>query len=722
MAGASGVARTAWPPWFQAFLNWIAGIAHIVTVWLAPVLDPLARFGRTYNLPLGAVFAGLVFGILVFLGVTWFAERPTTDGPGTVRMAARWPWEETPAAEPAGPATGPEAVVKVYRKEGVIEIPMSGAGEAPSLPLPRARGFVLVLVGAFAAMALLLLYYYGQIFNHYDHLVALAGTFLYWPLRWPGIYTVGANALDVPDYIFPMYLAAMIAFVAASGLLFGRPHHSVGRRLFALGLILFYVAMEVFFDALLFTVPGREVRDFGLLVRTLTGGLFMVVLTFCATYLPKPQLLAARFPRDRPAIRLFVATGLLAIILSIALVVTISELLNVGGVLLPFTLLLLVPLLALTIFGAIAHPLYYRDVRRSRLPPLSEYHPSVSIVMPAYNEEEWIAETVAAADKAAGHYPGPVEIIVGCDGSTDRTLELARGAIAKLEHATGVVVDLPHGGKSNALNGALALARHEIVLRVDADTHLSETPGFGEMMRHFADPTVGGVQGALHPYQKNGWTRKLRALEVAWMHYLLRPANMGTRSAEVIDGLFSAFRRADLVELGGWVPWNGEDTEIAMRVQRLGYRIRIEFGALAYEDVPKDYDALRRQRVRWGRGILMANGQHYVALFGPTPEYCGMSVFFWFLLLMRSGVRSLVYLYLAVLIVVLGVPALAFTAALFLVAILIRAVPIGYYLAKIGRKDVWLWIPFFPIANIIKQSFRFEAYGTLGPGAAQEYI
>jgi hypothetical protein len=39
-----------------------------------------------------------------------------------------------------------------------------------------------------------------------------------------------------------------------------------------------------------------------------------------------------------------------------------------------------------------------------------------------------------------------------------------------------------------------------------------------------------------------------------------------------------------------------------------------------------------------------------------------------------------------------------------------------------GRKDVLLWIPFFPVANIIKQSFRFEGYGTLGPGAAQEYI
>jgi cellulose synthase/poly-beta-1,6-N-acetylglucosamine synthase-like glycosyltransferase len=714
-----GVARTSWPPWFQAFLDWLSAVAHTLGVWLAPVLDPLAAFGRQYNIPLGAVFAGLIFGAVVFAAVVWLAERPTTEGAGTVRMSARWPWEEAPSAG-APPPTG--AIVRIYRKDGVVDVPMEGAGEHPSQPLPRARRFVLVLLGVFVGVAFLLLYYYGQIFNHYDHLVALAGVFLYWPLRWPGIYTVGANALDVPDYIFPMYLAAMTGFVVASGLLFNRPRYSLRRRGFALGLIVFYIVMEVFFDALLFTVPGREVRDFGLLVRTLTGGLFMVLLMFCATYLPKPQLLPARFPRDRQAIRTFVLVGTGAVALSAAIVLATSLLLGITGILLPFTLLLLVPLLALTVFGVIARPIYFREVRRRRLPPLSVYHPSISIVMPAYNEEEWIEETVLAADKAAGHYPGTVEIIVGCDGSTDRTLELARKAIGQLKHATGCVVDLPHGGKSNALNGALALARNEIVLRCDADTHISEQPGFGEMMRHFADPTVGAVQGALHPYQRNGWTRKLRALEIAWMHYLLRPANMGTRSAEVVDGLFSAFRRKDLVELGGWVPWNGEDTEISMRVQRLGYRIRIEFGSLAYEDVPKDYDALRRQRVRWARGILMANGQHYPSLFGPTPEYCGISVFFWFLLLMRSGVRSLVYLYLAVLIVVLGVPALAFTAALFLVAIGIRAIPIGYFLAKMGRKDVLLWIPFFPVANVIKQTFRFEGYGTLGPGAAQEYI
>jgi cellulose synthase/poly-beta-1,6-N-acetylglucosamine synthase-like glycosyltransferase len=242
------------------------------------------------------------------------------------------------------------------------------------------------------------------------------------------------------------------------------------------------------------------------------------------------------------------------------------------------------------------------------------------------------------------------------------------------------------------------------------------------MISHFADPEVGGVQGAVHPRQRKGWTRKLRALEIAWNHYLLRPAGMGTRSAEVIDGLFSAYRRKDLVDLGGWVPWNGEDSEISLRVQRLGYRVRIEFGAVAYEDVPENYDELRKQRVRWARGILMANGQHYSSALGPTPEFAGLGVFFWFLMLMRSGARSLVYLFLALLVLILGIPALAYTAVLLGLAIILRAGPLGFFLLRMGRPDALPWIPFFPFANIVKQTFRFEAFGLLGPRALQEYV
>jgi len=526
----------------------------------------------------------------------------------------------------------------------------------------------------------------------------------------------------VPDYIFPMYLSGMAAFALASGLIYRRPSLPARRRWLALAVVVVYVGVEIVLDSLFFTIPGATLRNFALIVRAFTGGFFLALLTFCAIFLPTPQQIHPRFRRDRGAIARFFGFAFLALALAGAVLLGTSYLLHLKGILLVFTILLLLPLLALEVFSLLARTAYFREVRRRAVPPVDLFHPSVSIIIPAYNEEEWIEEAIRHADIAAGKYPGTTQIVVGNDGSTDRTLELARGALQHLEHAQGFVVDLPHGGKSNALNGALALATGEIVIRCDGDTFISEEVGFSALIPHFADPEVGGVQGAIHPRQKKGWTRKLRALEVAWNHYFLRPAGMGTRSAEVIDGLFSAFRRDELVEIGGYVPWNGEDTEISIRFQRLGYRVRMEFGAIAYEDVPENYDSLRRQRVRWARGILMANGQHYQSLLGDTPEFAGLGILFWFLLFVRSGVRSLVYVFLALLIVILGVPALVDTAFLFLIAIGLRAAPLTVFLVRMRRKDVLPWIPFFPIANIIKQNFRFEAFGTLGPGVEREYV
>ena len=118
----------------------------------------------------------------------------------------------------------------------------------------------------------------------------------------------------------------------------------------------------------------------------------------------------------------------------------------------------------------------------------------------------------------------------------------------------------------------------------------------------------------------------------------------------------------------------------------------------------------------------MANGQHYPAMLGATPEFGGIAVLFWFLMLMRSGVRSLVYLFLAFLVLLLGVPAILDTAILLGFAIAIRAGPLAYFLARMRRFDVMAWIPFFPLANIMKQTFRFEALGLLGPLALREYV
>ena len=692
--------------------GWLDGLRSIET-WL-----------RSAGIPLGGILVGVLFGMLGYLGVDRLRRRPFTYGAGTVpvRIVGMVP---AGGSAPAPSATdGPYAAkpVRVYSRTGERTLLVTGAGEHPSLPMRRARRFVLALTVSFVATALVLLLYYSILFARYDRLVAVVGAILYWPTPWPGVYAVSVSKLVVPDYIFPMYLAGMAAFAIASGLVYRRPPLPARRRWSALGVVASYVGVELILDALFFTVPGSTLRDFALIARAFTGGMFLALLIFCTLFLPAPQRIEPRFPRDRAAVGRFFGLAFLSLGLAGAVLLLTTVLLHLRGLILGFTVLLLLPLLTLELFSAFARVAYFREVRRRSVPPLGLYHPPVSIIMPAYNEEEWIEEAIRHADRAAAKYPGTVQIVVGNDGSTDRTLELARKAIGRLEHAQGFVIDLPHGGKSNALNGALALATGEIVIRCDADTFISDDPGFAALIPHFADPEVGGVQGAIHPRQKDGWTRKLRALEVAWNHYFLRPAGMGTRSAEVIDGLFSAFRRAELVEVGGYVPWNGEDTEIAIRFQRLGYRVRIEFGAVAYEDVPENYDALRKQRVRWARGILMANGQHYSSLLGDTPEFAGLGILFWFLLFVRSGVRSLVYVFLALLVVILGVPALLDTAILFLIAIGLRALPLATFLVRMDRKDVLPWIPFFPIANVIKQTFRFEAFGTLGPGVEREYV
>jgi cellulose synthase/poly-beta-1,6-N-acetylglucosamine synthase-like glycosyltransferase len=675
-------------------------------------------FLRNSGIPAGGIITGVVLGFLLYLFVEALRSRPKALLAGKVPIRVVAP-DEAPIS---GEASKRMVPVQLFSGTEEKTILMTGAGEHPSQPLPRARVFVLVWVITFLAVSVVLLAFFVPLFGAYDHLVGLVGTLLYWPLAWPGIYAVGPNTLAVPDYIFPMYLSAMAGLSVATGLWWNRPERSFQRRISALAIVLIYFGVEVVLDALFFTVPGNTLRDFALLARAITGGFFLALLLFCVLHLPRAQEVKAKLARDRGAIASFLAVGSLSLVGAILLVGVLPYSLGFNHVVLGLTLLLLVPAVTLELFGVFSRPLYARSLRKHPPPPLSAYHPDVSILIPAYNEEEWIEGAIMAADAGAANYPGHVEIVVGNDGSTDRTSELARAAIRRLKYSEGKIVDLPHGGKSNALNGALAVSQGEIVVRCDADTKISEELGFAALIPHFADPEVGGVQGAIHPRQRSGWTRKMRAMEIAWNHYFLRPAMMGTRSAMVVDGEFSAFRRQDLIDNGGWVRWNGEDTEITLRLEGRGYRLRFETAALAYEDVPRDYNALRKQRVRWARGLTMAMGQHYPALLGDTPEFGGLAFSFWFLMFVRSGVRSMVYIFLLALILILGIPALIATAFLLLIVMAIRAIPLGFYLLRMGRADVLPWIPFFSIANILKQTFRFEAFGTLGPSAVGEYV
>ncbi|HEY6237969.1 MAG TPA: glycosyltransferase family 2 protein [Thermoplasmata archaeon] len=594
------------------------------------------------------------------------------------------------------------------------------APETVSKTPPPDTGFGVRLVAIFGAVAFFLVVVHRVLFYALDEVTRWVGAAIFWPMAWPGLLVHPTLQRTLPDFVLLTYLAIMIAFCLASRL-FTDPKFTPRQRETALLILGSYFAASALVDAISFVFPERLVASAFLLLRAIVGAVFFSLLLFNSLVLPAPIDIRRRFARDRRATLTLAVSALLSIVLSLALLSVLYRTVNLGRGLGTFAVLLLMPFVAITIWGGIGRILYEAELKLRPLRSLEEYHPSVTIIIPAFNEENEIAFSVASADVAAGLYPGTTEIVVANDGSVDGTGERARAAIGSLAHSTGAVLDLPHGGKSNALNGGLSVARGEIVVRIDADARISSTRGFGPLVSHFEDPEVGGVQGLILPLQSNTWTSKLRFMEIAWNHLYLRRAMMATRTTQVVDGAFCAFRRRDLLEVGGWVPWNGEDTEITLRLQRQGFRMRFEEGAAAFEDVPANYQELRKQRIRWNRGGLFAHRRHMGGLFGEAFEFGGLAMLLWLTFFVRGGLRSLVWVYAIIITVIAGLPTV-FNVALIAGLLLIpRGIVIGYYMVHFGRWRFLPYIALWPVAGSIKQFFSLEAYGTMLPGAVAEF-
>lgn len=682
---------------------------------------------------LGAIPIGIIVGYLAYRAVllfrAWTLGRTKAVGappmgtqappaPPAAPTAAVPPYIEGPAPEPPSPP--PVPAVMWTPERGEVPLPGSWQPTQVATAPPAGRGFGQLLVAGFIAAAVILLAFNRYLFYGLDKLVVYLGTALYWPIPWPGLVTNPALARTIPDYVFAIYLAFMLSFCAAAGL-FTESRFTSAQRRGALAIFLAYLGTEILIDSFGFIFPGRLAGSAFLLIRGMVGGTYFAILLFDLLSLPPPVEVPVRLPRDPGATWTFAATAVLSLGLGFGVLYLTNRVFGLGRAVLPFALLLLLPLVALTIWGVLGRLLYSLQLRARPIPFLEDYHPAVTVIIPAYNEEGNIAAAIASADAAAGLYPGVTEIIVANDGSEDRTSAEARAAVRRLQNAHGTVLELPHGGKSNALNGALRLATGEIIVRIDADSRISSSRGFGAMVLHLADPEVGGVQGLILPLQPDTWTGKLRLMEVAWNHLFLRRALMATRTTQVVDGAFCAFRRDDLRRVGGWVAWNGEDTEITLRLQRQGYRMRLELGAAAFEDVPGTYASLRKQRIRWNRGGMFAHRRHVGALFGEAFEFGGLSVIMWFTLFARSGLRGLVWAYAALLTFLLGLPTILTVALITAILLVPRGIVIGFYLVRFGKWRYLAYIAAWPVTGSMKQFFSIEAFGTMLPGAAAEF-
>jgi cellulose synthase/poly-beta-1,6-N-acetylglucosamine synthase-like glycosyltransferase len=116
--------------------------------------------------------------------------------------------------------------------------------------------------------------------------------------------------------------------------------------------------------------------------------------------------------------------------------------------------------------------------------------PTISMIVPAYNERDHIAAKMA--NTAALDYPaGKLEVLYVSDGSTDGTTELIG---ASLDGRSDLLVLPGRSGKAAALNAGLARARHDIIVFTDASIALAPD-ALRQIVRTFADPAVGCVSG-----------------------------------------------------------------------------------------------------------------------------------------------------------------------------------------------------------------------------------
>ncbi|HEX8263666.1 MAG TPA: glycosyltransferase, partial [Allosphingosinicella sp.] len=264
-------------------------------------------------------------------------------------------------------------------------------------------------------------------------------------------------------------------------------------------------------------------------------------------------------------------------------------------------------------------------------------YPDVSILIAAYQEEEAIAGTLRSVRDAG--YPGRIEIVVLDDGSAD-------GTSAAVDYCrTALFAETPrielrlirferNRGKAMALNAGLEQARSELVVTIDADTHLHPGSLAAIVDRLLSDPpdTVA-VAGAVL-VGNAGESLIAGAQQWDYFHGIAAVKRMQSMygGTLVAQGAFSIYRRSALLDAGGWPDTVGEDIVLTWALLRKGHRIGYAEGAVAWTHAPPTLAELARQRTRWARGMIEALAHHRPLLFKPRLT----TMFIWWNLLFIS--------------------------------------------------------------------------------------
>jgi len=214
-----------------------------------------------------------------------------------------------------------------------------------------------------------------------------------------------------------------------------------------------------------------------------------------------------------------------------------------------------------------------------------EMLPTVSVIIPAFNSEKTIGQTLESL--ANLDYPrDKLEIIVVDDASSDKTIEVA------LSCGTKVIRRKKRGGCAVAKNTGIANAKNEIIAFVDSDVTITKN-WLRELISPFKDPTVGAIGGRIrNRFEKHNALEKFVEYDCYY-----RTRKESTKSA---PGSNSAYRKEVFDVVGELDPYLGEDPDFSYRVASHGFRVIFNDKAVVYHPFPNTLLAYFKKQVYYG--------------------------------------------------------------------------------------------------------------------------
>jgi cellulose synthase/poly-beta-1,6-N-acetylglucosamine synthase-like glycosyltransferase/peptidoglycan/xylan/chitin deacetylase (PgdA/CDA1 family) len=240
----------------------------------------------------------------------------------------------------------------------------------------------------------------------------------------------------------------------------------------------------------------------------------------------------------------------------------------------------------------------------------------VTVIVPAYNEKECIANTLESLAKSTH----PIEVIVVDDGSSDGTSEIAREAARSFGMTNVRVIRQENAGKPAALNNGVRSASYDIVVMMDGDT-VFEPDTVRQLVQPFADPEVGAVAGNAKVGNRNTVIGAWQHIEYVMGFNLDRRMYDLLRCMPTIPGAIGAFRREAVLQVGGMSEDTlAEDTDITIAMHREGWRVVYQEHARAWTEAPASLKQLWSQRYRWSYGTMQALWKHRKSLTDKGPS------------------------------------------------------------------------------------------------------